>query len=568
LTEPLVVERAAYRLEVAADGLRATLSAPGGAPFAWLRPLAAIDTVDARDETLAVAAPRRTDDAIVIERRSTLWEHAATELVPADDALEIRARVRGRGDLGDARLLVARSLVPGSPSGPLASGSSFRTLFTPNPVDTRPVRSTLERTVIGVAGDSEPGRHHWFFTPAPFSFAFAADETADDWTTISVVSPVNELRFVELAYEPADGGFHFHVDYDGHTRVDGDFTAPTLVVAPGAADPYDGLRRHRRDLVARGAAPPPTPRDEPAWWSEPMFCGWGAQCYLATLDGSSAADHATQATYDVFLDRLEREGVVPGTVVIDDKWQAAYGTNAPDPEKWPDLAAWIAARHDRGQRVLLWWKAWDPEGLPPELCVRNPDGEPLAVDPSNATTRAALRESITHLLSPEGLDADGLKVDFTARTPSGRALSHHGPAWGIALLHELQATVYRAAKDAKHDALVITHAPHPAFADVTDMIRLNDMIGDRAESVVAHMRYRADVARAACPELPIDTDDWRVPDLATWRAYVEEKIEIGVPALYYVSHVDATGEALTREDYETLRRTWAAWRAARTAVSA
>ena len=67
------------------------------------------------------------------------------------------------------------------------------------------------------------------------------------------------------------------------------------------------------------------------------------------------------------------------------------------------------------------------------------------------------------MLAPDGLDADGLKVDFTARTPSGRALSHHeGGAWGIALLHELLSIVYAAAKEAKPDALVITHTPHPA----------------------------------------------------------------------------------------------------------
>jgi len=36
--------------------------------------------------------------------------------------------------------------------------------------------------------------------------------------------------------------------------------------------------------------------------------------------------------------------------------------------------------------VLLWWKAWDPEGLPPELCIRNPDGTPVAFDPTNPNT--------------------------------------------------------------------------------------------------------------------------------------------------------------------------------------
>jgi hypothetical protein len=196
--------------------------------------------------------------------------------------------------------------------------------------------------------------------------------------------------------------------------------------------------------------------------------------------------------------------------------------------------------------------------------VRNADGAPVALDPGNPTMRDALRESIVGMLSPEGLDADGLKIDFTARTPAGRALSHEGAAWGIALLHELLALVYRAAKEAKPDALVITQTPHPAFVDVTDMVRLNDMLRmddpGPMPPVVPQMRFRADVVRAACPEIPIDTDDWCVPDLRTWRAYAEEKLELGVPSLYYVTHLDASGERLEPEDYEVLRRTWDTWR--------
>jgi hypothetical protein len=254
---------------------------------------------------------------------------------------------------------------------------------------------------------------------------------------------------------------------------------------------------------------------------------------------------------------------VPRIVVLDDKWQDAYGTNGPDTAKWPDLAGWIAGRHGRGQKVLLWWKAWDPEGLPPELCVRTPDGRPVALDPSNPAAREELHRIVAAMLGPDGLDADGLKIDFTARTPSGRSLAKHGPGWGIALLHALLAVVYAAAKEAKPGALVITHTPHPSFVDVTDMIRLNDMInlGNGAVApIVPQMRFRAEVSRAACPELPIDTDDWPVPDLETWRAYLAAKPTMGVPSLYYSSHLDATGESFEREDYEALERTWASWR--------
>jgi hypothetical protein len=101
---------------------------------------------------------------------------------------------------------------------------------------------------------------------------------------------------------------------------------------------------------------------------------------------------------------------------------------------------------------------------------------------------------------------------------------------------------------------VITHTPHPAFVDVTDMIRLNDVVG--GVDLVEQMEFRAAVVRAACPELPIDTDDWRVPDKASWRAFLERKPQIGVPSLYYASHLDATGEELDEDDYAALKRIW------------
>jgi hypothetical protein len=206
------------------------------------------------------------------------------------------------------------------------------------------------------------------------------------------------------------------------------------------------------------------------------------------------------------------------------------------------------------------------EGLPDELGIATPDGAAVALDPTSPAARAALHRIVAGMLAPDGLDADGLKVDFTAETPSGAALSTHGPGWGIALLHQLLSTVYTAAKEAKPDALVITHAPHPAFVDVADMVRLNDMLRlddlGADPAVLPQMRHRASVVRAACPELLVDTDDWCVPDLATWRAYLEEKPELGIPALYYVSHLDRTLEALMDEDYEALARTWASHRAA------
>ena len=292
-------------------------------------------------------------------------------------------------------------------------------------------------------------------------------------------------------------------------------------------------------------------------------CGGTSRSSAAGEHRSRSAD--THPTTRRLLEHLERNEVVPGTIVLDDKWQDAYGTNRPDESKWPDLRGWIAGKHARGQHVLLWWKAWDAEGLPAELCITDAAGTPLALDPTNPAAREALTETITRMLAPDGLDADGLKVDFTARTPSGSSLLTHGDGWGIALLHDLLAVVYAAAKAAKPDALVITHTPHPSFVDVTDMIRLNDMLRlndpEPRPQIVPQMQYRAEVVRAACPELAIDTDDWCAPSLAQWRAYLAAKPLLGVPALYYAQSLDATGETFEARDYAELRKTWERWRA-------
>jgi hypothetical protein len=516
--------------------------------------LAGFDRTDALDETLSIEPKREDGDMIVVERRSTIWERAWTELRLRGDALEIQSGVAGSGSLSQVRLLGGRSAIPGAPLGLLLSGSELRSLFSPSPEDDlAPVRASREGAANGVIGDGEPGRGRWLFTPAPLYLAFGDGST---WVDLGVAALVAELAFLELVCEAHANGFTLRLDYDGQTQVEGEFRAPTIVLTPNAADPYAGLRRHRLDLAERGFAPKPLQRDRPGWWLEPIFCGWGAQCYLENVSGGLARDYATQENYDAFLAALAEHDLKPGTVVLDDKWQSTYAANEPDTSKWPDLGRWIEDRHADGQHVLLWWKAWDPEGADPELCIRNADGAPVALDPSNPATRDFLRDMLARLLSPDGLDADGLKIDFTARTPTGSALSHAGGAWGIALLHELLAAVYAGAKDAKSDALVITHTPHPSFADVTDMIRLNDMFGG---AIVPQMTFRAEVVRAALPEIAIDTDDWRAPDKQQWREFLEVKPEIGVPSLYYATHIDSTREPLDDDDYAAVRRVWSKW---------
>jgi hypothetical protein len=271
---------------------------------------------------------------------------------------------------------------------------------------------------------------------------------------------------------------------------------------------------------------------------------------------------ARQDHYDRWLGVLDEHGLRPGTIVIDDQWQRDYGLPDVDTDKWPDLRAWIAARHATGQRVLLWWRAWAPHGLPVGECVLDARGRPVAADPTNPAYRARLRATMAALLGPDGLDADGLKVDFTQRAPSGSSLVAHGDSWGVAMLHELLSGIYGSAKLAKADALVITHTPHPSFGDVCDMVRLNDVldsdVAGRPVPAVDQLRFRHAVVSRTMPEHLIDTDQWPMQTRADWLGYAEAQAGLGVPSLYYVESIDNSREPISGADLERVAAWWGA----------
>src|SRR5206468_2112277 len=62
-----------------------------------------------------------------------------------------------------------------------------------------------------------------------------------------------------------------------------------------AASAWAVLDDHRRDLGEHGLVPDRT-GPQPAWWREPLFCGWGAQCAraVALLHGAADPRSATE----------------------------------------------------------------------------------------------------------------------------------------------------------------------------------------------------------------------------------------------------------------------------------
>jgi hypothetical protein len=581
----------------------AMLGSPDGRPWTAISLLASVHTAATPDETWELQTPvaEEADDGvtIVVEARSTAWTRKRLTFRCTSETVELSVTVEGRGDITDLTIFGGQGSMPNGAGGTFRSGIEFASVFVPAPTEpvqfVRPARASA---ALGVVGDADPGRLNAIFSPPPLVFGFGRSQVTGpavmpggEWLGVSVRAHVTELTFTAMRYEPLDSGFLLRLDYEGHTAVDGQWTSPVFVIRP-ADSGWAVIEDHRRDLVAAGFAGD-AGRQAEGWWHEPIFCGWGAQCarlaHRLHADGSimridpvsdtapetaeeenvvarQAPSLSRQTVYDELLARLEEHELLPGTIVIDDRWQEQYGSATPDREHWPDLRGWIARKHAEGRKVLLWWKAWDPAGIPLDECIVDAAGRPVAVDPANPAYRERLNGIVSALLSAEGLDADGFKVDFTQRAPSGRTLSGHAGSWGIAGLHLLLDTLYRAAKEAKRDALVICHAVHPSFDDVCDMVRLNDVLKKDSHGepvpVVDQLIVRHAIATRALPNHLIDTDQWPMPNREQWLEYSLAQTGLGVPALYYVEAIDRSGEHIESADLAIIAQSWRDYREA------
>ncbi|MCU1408524.1 MAG: hypothetical protein JWM23_604 [Microbacteriaceae bacterium] len=596
-----------YRLELpdASEQLGrapyAVLSAPDGALWTEISLLSSVHTCSTADETwllesIDVQRDAGGDVSVRVVCRSTAWDRHETRLRCTAETVELSVAVEGTGDITDVTLLGGCATLASGATGIFRSLIAFAGVLVPAATEpVQLVRPAQSAAVLGVVGDADAGRRGAIFSPPPLVLALGRELPAHatavpggDWLGLSLRAFVDDLAFTVMRYDALENGFLIQLDYEGHTAVDGAWVSPSLVLRP-AGSAWATLDDYRAGLVATGCAPagPDSPLAEPSWWREPIFCGWGEQCARSahllhagavaptadtapetqreeSLVTRSAASFARHDVYDDFLAILAEHDLNPGTIVIDDRWQSEYGSARVDTAHWPDLRGWIAARHVAGQKVLLWWKAWDPEGIPVDECITDAGGRAVAVDPANPAYQARLEGIVHRLLSREGLDADGFKVDFTQRTPSGQSLRGTPGSWGIAALHTLLAALHAAAKHAKPDALVICHAMHPSFADCCDMVRLNDVskydLRRNRVPVVDQLAFRHQIASRVLPGHPIDTDQWPMPNRAEWLRYATAQVDKGVPALYYLESIDRSGEHIHPEDLDLVAATWARYR--------
>jgi hypothetical protein len=322
----------------------------------------------------------------------------------------------------------------------------------------------------------------------------------------------------------------------------------------------------------------------PDWWRRPIYCGWGDQVAFAFKTQGVGPERralamCAQGLYERWVELLDDADVPVGTIIIDAGWSPA-GRWQPNEVLWPDLRGFIARQHEQGRKVLLWLATWLWDGLPDEWCTHG-DGRPMTADPTHPAYREQAAAWVTELISPDGYDADGFKIDQLAFCPT-RAPRYWGPrfgyywwneeplqqitmagdGFGIELLHDYQQLIYDAAKAAKPDALVTSSTVHPYFHDTFDMVRIHDM-GAVADDLMAAMKARCDLGAAALPGKLIDTDDWIHSDYDKWLTYTSGSHVLGVPCIFYAADfmLNWHNEPTTRPIAD-LPAVAAAWRAA------
>ncbi|MFW5983446.1 MAG: hypothetical protein ACOCQ4_03010, partial [bacterium] len=210
---------------------------------------------------------------------SSIWKEKKYRFRCLEDRFLYDIEVHGQGDLLDVNYFggyYSANVRWGS--GFFYSGQNFEKGFNPEP-NTEEINyfSPEGGSIIDMMGVPLPGRGDWFFTPPPFCFAF---QGKNNWVSMGVEAKPGANRFTEYTYN-AHLGFYLSLAYEGHTGVDGVYSLPAIAF-DFAKDEYTALAKHVRALEEKSYVYFDRNKENPDWWYQPIYCGWGSQCYVAS----------------------------------------------------------------------------------------------------------------------------------------------------------------------------------------------------------------------------------------------------------------------------------------------
>ncbi len=382
-----------------------------------------------------------------------------------------------------------------------------------------------------------------YMCPPMFCYAFRC-EGIGERLALGLVAERGEHNFHSFNYNHR-WGFYLSTDQDGHTAVDGEWTAP-YIIGYSAPDEFAAMQKYSEYYFASGIAKPRSGERVPRFWHGPLACGW--------IEQGGWPGGCTEELYERMHRRLKENDLHPTAVIIDDKWMSHYATDIADPEKWPDFRAYVDRHHAEGINTMLWFMLFHRDGWDDELCLKGDltalsvDPDNLMVDPSHPKFIENLDRAMERIFSDaEGCyDCDGLKLDYAFANPKGKKFRTYSGKYGAELLYDMYVRIYEKAKEYKPTALINTSACHPYFSHVCDQGRLHDYYGTERYNL-EDLSMRGRMFSIAMPGVLLDTDNSGfVTRRDTMRWQLNQNL-VGVPDLYAISPnaaLDAEGEAL------------------------
>jgi len=402
--------------------------------------------------------------------------------------------------------------------------------------------------------------HRWsvLMVPPMFCYSFRTEGLSRE-LAFGLAAKPGEHNFHAFDYHPVSGegyrsGFYLSTDQDGHTKVDGSWTAPHIL-GYGAENAEEAFRGYADYYYSSGLAQTKKAETPPRFWYGPMACGWIEQYARHYETGIRPQDMATQELYEEYVRRLHAAGLDPKVLIIDDKWQSHYATDTADPEKWPDMRGFVEKRRKEGIHTLLWFRLFDEDGFDvPEALLPN-GNYGKAPDPSHPAFLKVLDEALERILSDaEGCyDCDGIKIDYAYRIPRGREVNTFSGKYGVELLYDLMEHIYTTAKRIKPEVIINCSPCHPYFAHLCDQARLHDYDGVN-RNCAEDLEMRAKMYRIAMPNTLIDCDNAGFHTRRDTMRWMLRQPHTGVPDLYCLSPLPDF--AFETQDLEAMAAVW------------
>lgn len=392
--------------------------------------------------------------------------------------------------------------------------SGWARFFSPEPDDYQKNTPTVDARV-----DRD---QQWAFTPAPLNLSF---KTAPGWFSIGLA----ELPGA-LSYAFKNKALWLDYPWSKMLSKPGElFKFPGLIFTFNES-PWQAVGQYFNYLKENYITDyhPTELTPQTSWWNRPFVSTWGEQLIF---NYTFANENFNEAWVKEYISRQQQSlDSLKFTIIIDDKWSRAYGDPYPD-KRFKNLRGFINWCHERGHKVILFWKSWKVEAKSLAIDLDVVDGE--YVDATRPAFEAYVDSCCQVMLGsgPGELNADGLKLDhlFLVRDTETARYANPQNGTGLKELYLYMKIFYQRAKQYKPDALIIGSAIDPHFADVQDMVR----IGDDWDNKLRREK-RARIITQAMPGKLLCGDAAAMYNKIAHYHYVTSAI-YGIPSIYYLN---------------------------------